>query len=194
MLWNVWWTMWGTVADTGEAETMRWVDVDDFDRVCLCVCVCVCLERAGALQSPAASLTPLGFPTPYLLTKDGTHVGLGHVVAAGASKKKEAKPGSDVRSFGCQVKFSRTKKKKQLHCLTDRFAPIPFLFVSFGFSLRCRCCCCRVRLRCRLLFLSPFFSKPRPLVVVVVPFDSLSAHFLVRPRLIGPPTNQPTNQ
>ena len=120
--------MWGTVADTGEAETMRWVDVDDFDRVCLCVCVCVCLERAGALQSPAASLTPLGFPTPYLLTKDGTHVGLGHVVAAGASKKKEAKPGSDVRSFGCQVKFSRTKKKETI-ALSDR----PICPHSFSF-------------------------------------------------------------
>jgi hypothetical protein len=61
------------------------------------------LSYLGALQSPAsASLTPLGFPAPYLLTKDGTHVGLSHVVAG--PKKKEGKPGSDVRSFGCQVK------------------------------------------------------------------------------------------
>lgn len=69
------------------------------------------LSYLGALQSPA-SLTPLGFPTPYLLTKDGTHVGLGHVVNASGPKKKETKPGSDVRSFGCQVNFHT------LHCLT----------------------------------------------------------------------------
>ena len=43
--------MWGTVADTGEAETMRWVDVDDFDRVCLCVCVCVSGTRRRAAES-----------------------------------------------------------------------------------------------------------------------------------------------
>ncbi len=88
------------------------------------------LSYLGALQSPATSLTPLGFPAPYLLTKDGAglaaaaaaaaqaahaahaaqqvgHVGhTGHVSSGGIGgpkQKKEPKPGSDVRSFGCQV-------------------------------------------------------------------------------------------
>ena len=70
------------------------------------------LSYLGALQSPATSLTPLGFPAPYLL-KDSA--GLAAAAAAagvgggggggggGGPKKKEGKPGSDVRSFGCQV-------------------------------------------------------------------------------------------
>ena len=96
------------------------------------------LSYLGALQSPATSLTPLGFPAPYLLTKDGAglaaaaaaaaaaqavhqggggghHGGAGggghggHVAGiSGPKQKKEPKPGSDVRSFGCQVQYPGT--------------------------------------------------------------------------------------
>lgn len=91
------------------------------------------LSYLGALQSPATSLTPLGFPAPYLLTKDGAglaaaaaaaaaaqaahaaqqggHVGHGGHVSGGIGgpkQKKEPKPGSDVRSFGCQVQHPGT--------------------------------------------------------------------------------------
>ena len=70
------------------------------------------LSYLGALQSPAASLAAHGFSAPYLLAKDSSHVvGLGGVAGVGGAaggpgvKKKEPKPGSDVRSFGCQVNF-----------------------------------------------------------------------------------------
>ena len=122
------------------------------------------LSYLGALQSPATSLTPLGFPAPYLL-KDSAGLaaaaaaaGVGGGGGGGGPKKKEGKPGSDVRSFGCQVTpclrawclvIVRSGLPSVGHPLMD---PIIFHLAIIHISISvlvlficlfvCCCCCC----------------------------------------------------
>ena len=83
-------------------------------------------SQLSYLGPSTSSFNPLGFPNPYLLAKDGgaglaaaaaaaaAHAAHQHHHAAAAASHfghggggpkriKEPKPGSDVRSFGCQV-------------------------------------------------------------------------------------------